>query len=68
MKTRAVIGRWYRRGRQVRMPYKVTDRVVYRERRCSSGCSAAGWFRWAAAAEMMPEGWEPEGHDGWAPP
>jgi hypothetical protein len=73
----ALIGRWYRRewpsgNITVRMPYKVTmdpfPRVTYRSMTCSSGCTALAWRRWATKAELMPEGWEPEGWDGWEPP
>ena len=57
-------------GSQVRSPYEVdmaTMRIKYRERRNSSGCTARGWRNWAGKAELMPEGWEPDGVDDWEP-
>lgn len=42
-------------------------KVVYRGRKVSSGCSVSMWYSWAKKykAELMPEGWEPEGLIPW---
>lgn len=38
-------------------------KIVYRGRKVNSGCSVSGWYGWAKRykAELMPEGWEPDG-------
>lgn len=70
----ALLYRWYRRkhryGYEIRMPYRVnldTLRVTYRQLKNSSGCSAIAWRHWSRGALLMPEGWTPEGWDGWKP-
>lgn len=58
------------KGYSVRSPYEVdleSMRIKYRERRTSSGCSASAWRSWSSKAELMPEGWVPEGVDDWEP-
>lgn len=62
---------------EVRSPYRFDEydddsgrpKIVYRGRKVSSGCSVSAWYRWVKkfGAELMPEGWMPEGIDGWTP-
>jgi len=83
MADRILLGRWYRtRGvvpatglPEVRSPYRFGSyedtgrpKVVYRARGSSSGCSVASWRAWARRADLMPEGWEPDGVAPFEPP
>lgn len=69
-----LMGRWYKRGKAARSPYRFFDdvlgnpRVTYRMMGASSGCSAAAWRRWASMAKLMPDGWAPDGVKPFEPP